>query len=282
MKDLISTIVFLVCLTNIYKSADVLSLYIAGIILIVFFTKYLRTKKVLREYNLFFKNSLKKQKDEFLDILNHDIKVPALAQLRGLEVLKNGIMGEINNDQKELIEQIESSCEYTLDMISMLINTHKIENNSSKLNYENFNITDLLFSCFNELSANAKEKNLTFSYRSDTKEHYIEADRAEIKKVILNLLLNAINYSSFGENILVDINSDGNSLEFTVAGMGLLNMTNGQSIECERRKKYSTIGHSIGMYLCKKIIEFHKGKFFVSQNAENSLSFMLPRKLGAI
>lgn len=279
MKDLISTIVFLICLTNIYKSADILSLYIAGIILIVFFTKYLNTKKVLNEYNLFFKNSLKKQKDEFIDILNHDIKVPALAQLRGLEVLKNGIMGEINNEQKELIEQIESSCKYTLDMISMVVNTHEIENNSGKLNYENFNITDLLFTCFNELSANAKEKNLTFSYRSDTREHYIEADRTEIKKVILNLLLNAINYSNFGENILVNISSAGNSLEFTVSGMGLLNMADGQSVDGEKRKKYSTIGYSIGMYLCKRIIEFHNGKFYRTKKLNNSLSFVIPRKI---
>ena len=275
MKDLSVVILYLFCLIRIYITADLFSLYLVGIISVFFFICYSGTRKKCRECDNYYKNIIYQQKSYFIEILNHDIKVPILAQLRALGILKDGIMGRINIEQKELIEQIEASCKCTLDMISMINNAHEIDNNKEKLNYEKFNMTDLLFSCFNELSCNAKEKKLTFSYSSKTEENYVEADLCGIKKVVTSLLLNAINYSKYGGEISVSINSSRNSLRFSVSGIGLLGGI------AEDKNQYTTIGHNVGMYLCKKIIEFHKGKFYSHNRTKNTLAFVIPTKISS-
>ncbi len=275
MKDLSGILLYLFCLIKVYKTADLFSLYLLGVLTIIFFICYSSAKRENIGYKIQFKNISLKQKKEFIDILNHDIKVPILAQLMALGVLNNGIMGRVNAEQKELIEQIEHSCRYTLDMISMVNNAHELDTNSEKLNYEKFNMTDLLFSCLNELSCSVKEKNLTFSYYSKTNENYVEADLPEIKKVVISLLINAINYSNYGGEIAVNINRTGSRLTFSISGMELL----GDNFE--NKSKYATIGHNIGMYLCKKIIEFHKGKFYFLNRAKNTLAFVIPTKINS-
>lgn len=275
MKDLSVVILYLFCLIRVYNANDLFSLYMLGVLSVFFFISYSSTRRKCIECDNYCKNIIHRQKSYFVDILNHDIKVPILAQLRALGILKNGIMGGVNIEQKELIEQIEASCKCALDMISMINNAHEIDNKTEKLNYEKFNMTDLLFSCFNELSCNAKEKKLTFSYSSKTEKNYVEADLYGIKKVITSLLLNAINYSKYGDEISVNINSSRNRLTFSVSGMGLLEST------AEDKNQYTTIGHNIGMYLCKKIIEFHKGKFYSHNCTKNTLSFVIPTKINS-
>lgn len=276
MKDLSLILLYLFCLVKIFKTADLFSLCVFGFLTLIFFIAYSDTKRRCKEYETHIKTICVKQKNEFIDILNHDIKVPILAQLQALGVLMNGIMGGLNTEQKELIEQTEASCKYTLNMISMINNANEIDNNAGKLNYEKFNMTDLLFSCFSELSCSAKEKKLTFSYSSKTNENYIEADFVEIKKVITSLLINAINYSNYGGEIVVSINNVGSRLTFSISGMNLLGNISGDI------NRYTTIGHNIGMYLCKKIIEFHNGKFYPLSRAKNTLSFIIPTRIDSV
>ena len=62
-------------------------------------------------------NEIEKQKEYFIETLVHDLKVPTLAQYRGLELLENEVVGNLSEEQKELVSQIKYSCKYILDMI---------------------------------------------------------------------------------------------------------------------------------------------------------------------
>ena len=279
MKYIIGITIFLYYLIQLYKTGSSQSLHVIGLFVIIFSIKYIRKSKLLKNSNKICNNYLSKQKNEFIETLNHDLKIPILAQLRGLELMKNEILGELNNNQSEMIEQIEYSCKYTLEMISMLANTYMYENNNYKFNIEVFSITELLISCFDNLANRAKEKNLTFSYTSESKDTIIEGDKNGIKKVILNLLINAINHSHSGGEIIVNINSNDKKIFFSISGMEL---SDTYFIQKSSKTNYTTIGHDIGMELCKKIIEFHQGKIFISKHPQKTLTFVIPKSFGHI
>lgn len=245
----------------------IIPLFVSGIILL----KYFRYKQKINNYEL----QIKKQREYFMEVLNHDFRIPTLAQFRGLEVLKKELGRDINIGGEEIISQIENSCKYTLNMISMLINTYQIENKTRILVYEKFNLAEVLFKCFDELSIAAKEKSVTFSYFAPLSDTEIEADRIEIKNVIYNLLLGALNYSNHGEEIKVKIDiADGNII------FSILNNDFAKTLsDVKNNGKYVTVGHNIGMFLCKKIIELHNGKLFISNslNKEQAFSFKIPK-----
>ena len=225
MKDLMLLSIFLYSLNLVFKQDSILALIIVTFLIIVYSIKFHRLK--LKNYNLKknyhneLKESLNKQKDIFADILTHDLKIPTLAQLRGLELIRNETLGSINDEQKDLIENIEASCKYILNMISMLQNTYKIETGKNKFNYEKFNISKLLVNCINKISKDLNEKNISLVYFSSEPDIYIAADLESIKEVIINLILFAISYSYNNDKILVYISKEENNVKFLLKTSGV-------------------------------------------------------------
>lgn len=206
-----------------------------------------------------------------MNFLIHDFKVPIIAQLRGVELLKNETLGTLNEEQKCIVEEIIHSCNYVLDMISMSDNIYKMDNHKYKPIYEKFSLSEAIISSFDKFSKEIEEKNLNLSYAKTGEDAVIDADKTDIIKVITNLLLNAINCSCSGGKINVKTFADKNKVMMTISGM-----------ELEVDSEYSTIGYDIGMYLSKKIIESHNGKIYFPEN-KNSLNyyaFVLPKNAG--
>ena len=233
--------------------------------------------------NIDSEKELERQKEYFIETLTHDLKVPTLAQLRGIELLKSEIAGTLTNEQKELTSQIEQSCKYILDMISMIVNTYRFESGENKLVYSEFSLSKLLLECFETLTPSAKEKNIMFVYRASSNEVIIEADRVELKKVIINLLSNALIYSNKNETVYIDIDINNNKVEFIITSRGIpLSEKDCMTLFDQFGAKtpiYNTIGNGIALYLCKKIIDVHNGKIFATSDGTsiNRYTFIIPQ-----
>ncbi len=271
MKDLIFLCAFLYSLKLVFISQSLFAYVVVILLTIVFSIKYFRksieTEKLVSE----FRKKVSKQNKYFLEILNHDIKIPVIAQIRGLELLKKENFGKINKEQEYMLQQITHSCRCILNMIGMLESVNNFENNSYKLTYEKFNVADLIISCFEKLGNIAADKNITFSLNGQ-RDSWLVADKAEIKRVILSLLENSISYSSIGTRLEINLLANDSALNFSVAGMKF-------AYRNLLPDSYSPVGHNIGMHLCKKIIELHNGKFFTNTNNGflNSFSFIIPK-----
>ena len=273
MKDLIFLIVFLFSIRTLIENGSITAFCLSVFILIMYTIKYTRQKYALENFSKINKHLLNKQKDFFMNILIHDFKVPIIAQMRGLELLQNGILGSVNEEQKDILSQINGSCKYVLDMISMFSNAYMFEKNSYKLIYEKFSLSELITSCLDEVAIKAKEKKIKFAFTTTQQDTQINADKNEIRKVILNLLMNAINYSNEDDRIDVKLQSDYKNVNFTISGMGLVY---GKNTYTKEENRYTTIGHTLGMYLSKKIIEIHKGKISWTGENMNCFKFTLP------
>ena len=111
----------------------------------------------------------------------------------------------------------------------------------------------------------------------------IEADRNELKKVIINLLSNATNYSDRNEKVIVNTQIIDKNLKFTITSKGIVLSERECTTAFDRASssypKYSTIGYGIGLYLSKKIVELHNGQIFASSDGEfNTFTFIIPMK----
>lgn len=234
------------------------------VLLILFF--------VLRK-NISLKSELFNQRENFIKTLSHDIRVSTLAQIRGLDLLYS------KYNQEELISDINNSCKYSLDMINMLLNTYRYENGEQVLNKEMFNFSDLvLISCAN-LDYQAEEKNLEFYFNMNSSIP-VFGDKSELAKVLHYLISTTIFYSERNKKIAVIVKKVCEEIEVAI-------MYSGNPLseeECRRmfsnNPRFSTVGHGIKMYMCKKIIEFHGGKIGVEnlKNKLNSFTFTIPVK----
>lgn len=226
--------------------------------------------------NLSLKHALFNQRDYFIKTLSHDLRVSTLAQIRGLDLLKS---------EGELVDDIKDSCKYSLDMISMLLDTYRYENGEQVLNYEIFNLSDIIRECCRKLALKASEKGVAF-YNNIKNIELVEADKLELEKTLKYLISTTIFNSDKNSKIIISVDKKCNNLEVSIIYSGA-SLT---EEECRRmfsnNPRFSTVGHGIKMHLCKKIVEFHGGKIYVKNidRKINSFTFILPieKKLASL
>lgn len=225
---------------------------------------------------------LQAQRETFVASLGHDLKNPTIAQIRSLELLLKGNFGKINLEQKELLEMVLDSCRYMNGMLSSLLATYRDYGGVIKLQFEDFSLTDLVNECVSEMIYVAKDKGINISITNKTKSSTVQADRVQIKRVIMNLLSNGIKYA-FPDTIL--------SLRiYNIKDFIGFEFENESPYIPEEKQKaifaqyvsyaaaHNELGIGLGLYASKKIIDGHNGKIFVKsyKNNRNSFGFRIP------
>ncbi len=232
--------------------------------------------------NIDAEKRIQEQRETYIATLSHDLKTPAIAQVRALELLLSGQMGEFNEPQKEMLNLTLDSCHYMYDMVYTLLSTCKFESGAVKLNYSKVNMFDLLHESINEISNLARENSINIECILNDKNYWVNADKIELKRVVINLLSNAINYAFSGTIVRVELKSDMNNFEFRVVNsspyiepevmLGLFRKYVSHS------QKYNKVGIGLGLYLSKKIIEAHGGEIIAKslKTQSNTFGFIIP------
>ena len=232
--------------------------------LVCFFViKYVQTKKIIKQ-----------DREYFIKTLSHDIRVAIIAQIRGLELLQKNLPA--NN---ELIKDLDYNCQYTLDMVSMLINNYKYKNDELFLNYEPISLPNLLLSTIRNLNGKSKGKSIQIDYYNQPS--VIMADKIWITKA-LHIILSVILDLSYGQKkIICSIKDAGKhvKLEFKYTGRTLTDEEYNKMFSGDT--KYSTVGFGIKMHMLKNILNMHSGNIKIIKTFDNinTFSIVLPAKM---
>ena len=217
-------------------------------------------------------------RDDFIATLTHDLRTPLLAAIQTLNFFLEGSLGEITEQQKTLLSTMKQSNEDLLGLVNALLEVYRFESGKLNLCKTVFNVSDLLSQCYNELEPLAQNKNITFNIHGDLSEELlIDADRAEIKRVIMNLCGNALNYTNNGGTIDIYLKAQNGDFIFSVVDDGngipkedipnlFMRFSQGTS------KKRST-GTGLGLYLSRQIVEAHGGKIWVESKVNKGSEF---------
>ena len=228
-------------------------------------------------------------RDDFIATLTHDLRTPLLASIQTLNFFLDGSLGEISEQQNVLLTTMRQSNEDLLGLVNALLEVYRFESGKLNLCKTNFDVKALVNQCYGELLPLAKKKGIEFNLHCDeSDEMEIEADRAEIKRVIMNLCGNALNYTNKEGTIDAYLKLQNGDLIFSVAD-------NGNGIPKEdipslfkrfsqgTSRKRST-GTGLGLYLSRQIIEAHGGKIWVESkvNKGSEFTFLLTNAQAAV
>lgn len=229
---------------------------------------------------------LENRKETFVATLTHDLKTPTVAQIKFLDLLLNDTFGKLNNEQKDMLCQIQSSCKYMYDLIFTILDTYMFENGQIKIKEDYFNIVELANGTIKELLSLSIEKNQNVNLINNLNTEIIYADKAQIKRVIVNLLSNAITYG-FKETVVNIVLSETDSeIKCSIENIAYPIK---QELLDDIFLKFKTAGNAkfqktqngLGLYLAKQIISAHNGSITVSCNNDGvcAFEFTIPKMM---
>lgn len=215
-------------------------------------------------------------REDFVATLTHDLKVPIVAEANILEFLISGKFGEITEKQHNAIANMKDCNKELLDLVQILLETYKIKEQGIELDKETFELGHFVDSIVKDMApiAEKSELKLNFCYNQ---EFNVNADAMQLKRVIKNLIQNAISHSESSSNIDIRLDKSEEFISICIVdyGKGIAK----EDIEKVFNKYYSTankyrkIGTGLGLYLSQQIMKSHGGEILVTSEENVSTEF---------
>lgn len=220
-----------------------------------------------------------KQREKFVATLTHDLKTPIKAEFRIFELLLAERFGPLTEDQIMVVNEMLRSNRFMYQMVNNLLTAFKFAEGRMVLRMELLDLNELVSDTvsldFNGL-AQDKNQSLTVELQKDLP--FIKADALEIKRVIYNLLQNAINYTPRNGTIHIESKFQDHRAIISVAdsGPGIDENIRKNLFEpyASNAKRYRHVGTGLGLYISKKIIEAHQGELFVESRLGEGSKFV--------
>jgi len=228
---------------------------------------------------------LQKEKEEFVAMITHDLKQPLVPIQGNSEMLMNPKMGELNEMQKECVNEIRGQATLQLSMIDNLVSAQKLGAGSMKYDIEELSTKNILNDCIKTHSPIMSDKHIEF-FDSSTADIKIMADRRRLLESFTNIIQNAHDFVPENGKIEIGVNEGDNEITFFVKD-------NGEGIPKEKQdkifKKYGQVeskaqrkfgGTGLGLAVSKELVEGMKGKIWFESEVGKGTTFLftIPKK----
>lgn len=204
-------------------------------------------------------------KAQFLANISHELRTPLSAIIGSADILKEPILGQLTEKQKNYVDNIHSSGAHLLQLINDILDVSKIAAGKMNLNISEFGIKDVVQQTVRNMSSYAAEKRLTMDVLIEPEDFLIQADVQKVRQILYNLVSNAVKFTNDGGHINIKVVKLGTVMEVVVKDDGI-----GIAPADQERvfKEFEQVdasyarengGTGLGLALVKKLVEMHGG-----------------------
>jgi two-component system, sensor histidine kinase and response regulator len=252
-----------------------------------------RVRSLLRlKHSVDERELMMRQREDFVSRLTHDLRTPLVAADRMLHLFLQEAFCELSTDMKEAIGVMVRSNQSLLQMTNTLLEVHRYDAGQKSLVASPCNLWHLTRDVIQELRPLAEEKSLDLKsdfrvIEADDDLGIVMGDRLELRRVLTNLIGNAIKFTEQGTievRVTVSLNDDNNqdnlstswlSIEVEDTGTGIESDDQVHLFERFRPGKHRRSGSGLGLYLSRRIVEAHYGKINVVSTAGKGSKFVV-------
>jgi signal transduction histidine kinase len=239
----------------------------------------LETQKLILEQQNRELEDLNRQKNEFCGMAAHDLRNPITVIQNSSSIILKYLGENLTDKQKEFLKKINDSSQFTIKLLSDLLDISKIESGRLELEITQNDYIDFLKNNIelNNFFANEKDISINLGLRDEIP--LIDFDRNKIEQVLNNLISNAIKYSYPNTEINIEVEREGDFLLTKVIDQGQGIPEDEQPNIFKAFQKASTKptagekSTGLGLAIAKKIVEGHKGEIWVKSEVGKGSTF---------
>ncbi|MEL7085950.1 MAG: hybrid sensor histidine kinase/response regulator [Cyanobacteria bacterium J06597_1] len=236
------------------------------------------------------------QREDFVSRLTHDLRTPLVALDRMIQLFQGDSLKALSDSHQEMLQLMRQSNQNLLQMVNNILDVYKYDAGKEQFTFSPLDLTSLVETVRKELSPLAHEKQLELSVdcdrdssdRFDEVMSSLVADRMALRRVLTNLVGNAIKFTDKGSvSIGLCITSPPQ-----VSGNGGCNQPwvevrvcdTGPGIPAEeqqhlfrrfRKGKHRRSGSGLGLHLSHRIVAGHGGSLDVKSEPKNGSCFIV-------
>ncbi len=223
---------------------------------------------------------IEKAKTGFLAHLSHEIRGPLGIMMNAVELLLDGLCGDVTADQKETLEMISQNGSHLLELMNDVLDYAKAEAGKIQAYPETIDAIELLTDVakITRIQGGAKGLNVSADCEEANAPLRCWCDRRHIRQIMINIATNAVKYTPKGGEVKlwVDRSPDG-KVRFNVkdTGIGIKSQDRERVFapfeRIEGHYVRAQTGTGIGMSLAKQLVSLNRGDInFFSQEGEGS------------
>ena len=221
-------------------------------------------------------------KSQFLANVSHELRTPLTAIVTYGEVLRDGLLGEINNRQQEAIQSVIGSSRQLLGMIEEILTYARTSARAIELRPSEFDIAEVIRDVHQMSASLMRKKRLHFELETGSETPHAFADRDKVLHVLANLVGNAIEFTPPDGLIRVHVRRsprDRAWLEVAVSDTGIgidrqyheMIFREFAQVDSSRARRHH--GTGLGLAIARNFIQLHGGEIWVESEIGKGSKF---------
>jgi PAS domain S-box-containing protein len=167
-------------------------------------TELKRYEQTLHRKNVELESS-SRMKSEFLANMSHELRTPLNAIIGFSEMLRDGLLGDMTDQQRGFIGDIFSSGNHLLSLINDILDLSKVEAGSMMLDLESVPVSSLFLNSLSIIREKAASRHIRLGIEAAEELGSFQADARKVKQIAYNLLSNAVKFTVEGGQVTLRV-----------------------------------------------------------------------------
>jgi signal transduction histidine kinase len=225
---------------------------------------------------------LERIRAEFVSVASHELKTPINVIIGYLELLQEGIYGELTPKQKEVLQTITKQANALTRLVKRLLDISRFEAGGGKLDVREMDLQRFLTTLESSFSVLAKQRDITFTVNhGEDLPSKVYWDEDRINEVLGNLLSNAFKFTPRGGKVALAVGAPENKVIIilfdTGAGISAEQLPHifDKFFQADNQAQAATKGTGLGLAIAKEIVEAHGGQITVESQLGKGTTFVV-------
>jgi signal transduction histidine kinase len=226
-------------------------------------------------------------KGEFLAMISHDLRTPLNAIGGYCDLLALGLKGPVTDGQKDMLVRIKKAQKHLESLITEVLTFSKLEAGTETLTLADVSLETVLREVQSLVRPQLDAKELEFIYRGSDAVELVIADEGKLKRIMVNLLTNAIKFTPRNGHVTLASRADGSRIVITVqdTGVGIaadrIDTIFEPFVQIPGQKSMNPDGVGLGLAIGKRLARAMNGSLTATSAPGEGTSFELVLPRGA-
>lgn len=165
-------------------------------------------------------SELDSMKNQFISVASHELRTPVASLLLAAQLLEEGAAGELTEKQQDIVATQLDDLQRLDKLMKDLLDTNRLESGVTAPRFETISAGKLIGAALDSVTKQAAAKGIILTSDVPEDQPEVRADRAQIARVLVNLLDNAVRHTPSGGRITVSARRLDRKIEFAVEDTG--------------------------------------------------------------